>query len=228
MRRWLVSLLLLLATLAAPVAGEDLRGRLQLLEKGGKRPAKGSDVRQAVVFFEPAGGAPARPPASPFVMSTRDKQFVPRVLTIPKGSRVRFPNEDVILHNVFSVSGRNSFDMGLYKKGAGKEHRFEEAGLVRVFCNVHHSMVGYVWVLDTPFMATPDANGNFVLTGLPKGPGRLTVWHEQAEPRTVDVQVPRAEPAMATLEIARPRIPPHLNKSGKSYFGSQRDRYNQP
>lgn len=224
MRRWIV---LLLVLLAVPAAAEDLRGRLQLLEKGGKRPAKGSDVRQAVVFFEPAGSA-VRPPATPFVMSTRNKQFEPRVLTIPKGSLVRFPNEDVILHNVFSVSGRNSFDMGLYKKGAGKEHRFDEAGLVRVFCNVHHSMVGYVWVLNTPFVATPDANGEFVLTGLPKGPGRLTVWHEQAEPRTVDVQVPRADPAMATLEIVRPRIPPHLNKSGKSYFGSQRDRYNQP
>lgn len=224
MRRWTV---LLLVLLAVPAAAEDLRGRLQLLEKGGKRAAKGSDVRQAVVFFEPAGST-VRPPAAPFVMSTRDKQFEPRVLTIPKGSRVRFPNEDVILHNVFSVSGRNSFDMGLYKKGAGKEHRFDEAGLVRVFCNVHHSMVGYVWVLNTPFVATPDANGEFVLTGLPKGPGRLTVWHEQAEPRTVDMQVPRADPAMATLEIVRPRIPPHLNKSGKSYFGSQRDRYNQP
>lgn len=225
MRRWLVFLVFLAAL---PATAEDLRGRLQLLEKGGKRPAKGSDVRQAVVFFEPAGGAVPRPAAAPFVMSTRDKQFVPRVLTIPRGSRVRFPNEDVILHNVFSVSGRNSFDMGLYKKGAGKEHRFDEAGLVRVFCNVHHSMVGYVWVLDTPFVAVPDASGEFVLTGIPKGPGRLTVWHEQAEPRTVDVQVPRAEPLAASLEIVRPRIPPHLNKSGKSYFGSQRDRYNQP
>lgn len=225
MRRRLV---LLLVLLAIPAAAEDLRGRLQLLEKGGKRPARGSDVRQAVVFFEPAGGAAPRPAAAPFVMTTRDKQFVPRVLTVPKGSTVRFPNEDVILHNVFSVSGRNSFDMGLYKKGAGKEHRFDEAGLVRVFCNVHHSMVGYVWVLDTPHVATPEADGSFVLTGLPKGPGRLTVWHEQAEPRTVEVQVPRAEPAMAILEIVRPRIPPHLNKTGKSYFGSQRDRYNQP
>lgn len=228
MRRWLVALLVLLA---APVAAEELRGRLQLLEKGGKRAARGSDVRQAMVFFEPAGTPgkpPVRPASAPFVMTTRDKQFMPRVLTVPKGSRVRFPNEDVILHNVFSVSGRNSFDLGLYKKGAGKEHRFDEAGLVRVFCNVHHSMVGYIWVLDTPFVAVPDAKGEFVLTGLPKGPGRLTVWHEQAEPRTVEVQVPRAEPAMATLEIVRPRIPPHLNKSGKSYFGSQRDRYNQP
>lgn len=221
MRR-LVPVLLLL--LAAPALAEDLRGRLQLVSKGGKGPAKGSDVRQALVWYEPASGAPAQPPKT-FVMTTRDKQFVPRVLTVPRGSRVRFPNEDVILHNVFSVSGKNSFDLGLYRKGAGKEHRFDEPGLVRVFCNVHHSMVGYVLVLDTPYVATPDAAGQFVLAGLPKGPGRLTVWHEQGEPTSMDVQVPRAEPVAARLEIVRPRIPPHLNKAGRSY--STRDRYNE-
>jgi plastocyanin len=220
MRR-LVPILMLL--LAAPAAGEELRGRLQLVGKGGKGPARGSDVRQALVWFEPATPTPAKP--ATFVMTTRDKQFVPRTLTIPVGSRVRFPNEDVILHNVFSVSGGNSFDLGLYRRGAGKEQKFDKPGLVRVFCNVHHSMVGYILVLESPYVATPDAEGRFVLTGLPKGPGRLTVWHEQAEPTSMDVQVPRAEPLAPRLEIVRPRIPPHLNKSGKSY--STRDNYNQ-
>lgn len=218
----LVLVLVLMLLLAAPAAAEELRGRLQLVGKGGKGPARGSDVRQALVWFEPASPSPTKP--ATFVMTTRDKQFVPRTLTIPVGSRVRFPNEDVILHNVFSVSGGNSFDLGLYRRGAGKEQKFDKPGLVRVFCNVHHSMVGYILVLESPYVATPDANGQFVLTGLPKGPGRLTVWHEQAEPTGMDVQVPRAEPLAPRLEIVRPRIPPHLNKSGKSY--STRDSYN--
>ena len=220
MRRWFLILMLLLAV---PGAAEELRGRLQLVGKGGKGAAKGSDVRQALVWFEPASAAPASP--STFVMTTRDKQFVPRTLTIPVGSRVRFPNEDVILHNVFSVSGANSFDLGLYRRGKGKEQKFDQPGLVRVFCNVHHSMVGYILVLQSPFVATPDAEGRFVLTGLPKGPGRLTVWHEQADPASMDVQVPRADLLAPRLEIVRPRIPPHLNKTGKSY--STRDNYNQ-
>lgn len=222
MRRLFAILILLLAL---PAAAEELRGRLQLVGKGGKGPARGSDVRQAFVWFEPtSGAAPARLAAASFSMITRDKQFVPRVLTIPRGSRVRFPNEDVILHNVFSVSGGNAFDLGLSRKGAGKEQKFAEPGVVRVFCNVHHSMVGYILVLDTPYMTAPDANGQFVLTGLPKGPGRLTLWHEQGDPTFVDVQVPRTEPLAARLEILRPRIPPHLNKTGKSY--GKRDEYN--
>ncbi|MFL6291657.1 MAG: hypothetical protein ACJ759_12245 [Thermoanaerobaculia bacterium] len=226
MRRLVLILTLLLAVPGiAPGMAEELRGRIQLVGKGGKGAARGSDVRQALVWFEPASGVPARPPATPFVMTTRDKQFVPRVLTIPVGSRVRFPNEDVILHNVFSVSGGNSFDLGLYRRGAGKEQKFDEPGLVRVFCNVHHSTVGYILVLESSYVATPDAEGRFVLTGLPKGPGRLTVWHEQAEPTSLDIQVPRAELISARVEIVRPRIPPHVNKAGKSY--STRDNYNQ-
>ncbi len=224
----LAVLLALSAVLTGAAAAEDLRGRLVLVAKGGKGLAKGVDVRQALVWYEPAGGVAVKPPAAPFVMTTKDKQFSPRLLTVPKGSRVVFPNQDVILHNVFSVSGGNSFDLGLYKRGPGKEALFKEAGLVRVFCNVHHAMTAYVWVMSTPFLATPGADGGFVLSGLPRGRGRLTVWHDQAEPMTTEVQIPETEPVLPRLEIVRTRVPPHLDKTGKSYFGSQRDRYNQP
>ena len=214
--------------LALPLAAEDLRGRIELLAKGGKGPARGSDLRQAVVYFEPASRQPLRAGAGPFEMATQRKTFVPRVLVIPRGSRVRFPNSDPILHNAFSVSSPNQFDLGLNRQGPGKEKRFEEAGIVRVFCNVHHDMVAYILVLDTPYYVSPNDNGEFALSGLPRGPGKLTVWHEQADPWTVDVELPRklAEPVVARVEIVRPLIPAHMNKLGQSYFRSDRDRYN--
>jgi plastocyanin len=220
-----VVLLALGVLFAAPLPAEDLRGTVVLLARGGKGPAKGSDVRRAVAYFEPAAGGSVRPGGEPFEMVTKNKQFMPRVLPVPKGSRVRFPNQDPILHNVFSVSPENAFDMGLYKKGPGKERRFDHPGLVRIYCNVHHDMVAYVLVLETPFYAFPNAQGEFALTGLPRGRGKLTVWHEQAEPQTAELELPRAEPLLARVEIVRPTLPPHLNKLGQSYFRSQRDRY---
>jgi plastocyanin len=223
-----VLLLALLLALPAGADAEEIRGRVQLLAKGGKGPAKGSDVRQAVVYFEPASPQSSRPSDTPFEMVTKSKAFAPRVLVVPKGSRVRFPNQDPILHNVFSVSSPNQFDLGLYRQGPGKEKRFEEPGLVRVFCNVHHDMVAYVLVLGTSHYVSPNAQGEFVLTGLPRGAGKLTVWHEQADPWTVEID-PSAKapgPVMARVEIVRPLIPAHLNKLGQSYFRSQRDRYN--
>ena len=220
--------LLLLLLLAAPAAAEELRGTVQLLAKGGKGPARGTDVRQAVVYWEPKGGGGARAAAEPLVMTTRQKQFSPRLLVVPRGSRVRFPNEDPILHNAFSVSPGNAFDLGLGRKGPGKEQRFTEPGVVRIFCNVHHDMVAYLLVVDTPYFVSPGADGSFVLSGVPKGAGRLTVWHEQADPWTADLQLPAEKPVVARVEVVRPRVPPHLNKAGQSYFQSGRDRYNQP
>lgn len=211
-----------------PVHAEEIRGRVQLLAKGGKGPARGSDARQAVVYYEPENSVTVQSGGRPFDMVTKKKEFSPRVLVVPKGARVRFPNEDPILHNVFSVSAPNQFDLGLYRKGTGKEKKFDSSGVVRVFCNIHHDMVAYVLVLDTPYHVSPDAKGEFVLSGLPRGKGRLTVWHEQAEPWTVDLELPRKTdaPVLAGVEIVRPLIPAHLNKTGQSYFRSERDRYN--
>ena len=212
--------LALLLLCASPALADDLHGHIQLLAKGGKGPAKGSDVRQAVVYFEPANPSAVKAPEKPFEMVTRHKEFAPRLLVVPRGAKVRFPNEDPILHNVFSVSTPNQFDLGLYQQGPGKEKRFEKPGLVRVYCNVHHDMVAYILVLDTPFHASPDANGELTLLGLPRGPGKLTVWHEQADPWTMSVDLPQKGPLNVGLQIVRPLIPSHLNKTGKSYFRS--------
>ncbi|HTQ79658.1 MAG TPA: hypothetical protein VMM92_06655, partial [Thermoanaerobaculia bacterium] len=127
----------------------------------------------------------------------------------------------------FSVSPGNAFDLGLYKNGPGKEKIFNNPGLVRIYCNVHPGMVAYILVLDTPYFTAPAADGSFALTGLPRGNGKLTVWHEQAEPWAVTVQLPGVGPAplSARIEITRPLVPSHLDKNGKSYFASARDGY---
>ena len=219
-------LCLALFVLAAPSRADELRGKIELLQKGGQAPAKGIDLRQAVISFAPAGREQVRikPPDKPVDMVTKQKEFTPRVIAVTRGTTVRFPNRDPILHNVFSVSGENAFDLGLYRDGPGKTVRFDHAGVVRVYCNVHHGMVAYVLVLDTPYFVSPAADGTFALTGLPKGPGTLTVWHEQIDPWTRTLELPSG-PVLARIEVLRLQLPPHLNKSGESYFRNSRDRY---
>lgn len=230
LRAWLAGVVVGIWLLAGGAAGASaLSGRVELVTGAG-RTDPSADPSLAVVYFEPVPPAAVRPAAAPLEMVTRGKAFEPQVLAVTRGSTVRFPNLDPILHNVFSVSAGNRFDLGLYSKGRGKPWTFGEAGVVRVFCNVHHSMVGYVLVLETPHFTSPDARGNFTLDGLAGEGGTLTVWHPRAEPQTTRLGTTRLTPGgQAPLAVRLPvtleRVPLHLNKFGRDYKRGRRDRY---
>lgn len=201
-----------------PAGAAEFRGRVELLEKGKPSTDKTLAVDATVVVFTPERPVPPPKPVEADMVTVR-KAFLPRILVVPVGSTVRFPNQDPILHNVFSVSGRNSFDLGLLGKGAGSSAIVHEPGIVRVFCNVHHAMFGYIFVVASPYWAKVGTDGTFSIPNVPAGPGKLTVWNERSSPTTQEITLPLAEPATIGIEITMPRIPPHRNKLGRLYKG---------
>lgn len=212
-----VAVAILLLASATPAVAAALHGRIELLENG----APAADLTSAVVWYEPAGGAKA--PARTVDVVTEGKRFLPRVTTVAPGSTVRFPNRDPLKHNVFSVSAGNRFDLGLYGEGEGHAQRFDHPGLVRVYCNVHHAMVAYVLVIETPHVTTPDASGAFALDDLPAGRGRLTIWHERAGTWSEEVDTTSPEPVIAKMTITQTRLPEHLDKHGRPYDDDERN-----
>lgn len=201
--------------LSGPMYAASIEGRLSLTAEG--KPLRSEQAQDAIVYFRPRVPAHVLPAHEIYTMSTLRKQFVPRTLAITVGSKVRFPNDDPILHNAFSLSKDNAFDVGLYGEGEGKTVTFSHVGYVRVYCNVHHSMVGNILVLDTPYFAHPDASGAFRLEGVPAVEGDLVIWHERAAAWHV-VMTPGADkPLDVRLDLTQRRIPPHMNKFGKPY-----------
>ena len=193
----------------------DLTGKVELFASG--QPLRAAEAADAIVYFRSRTPQKLVPPKEPVPMVTRRKQFVPRVLAIAAGTTVRFPNEDPILHNAFSTSPNNAFDTGLYGSGSGADHTFPNPGLVKVYCNVHHSMFGHILVLDTPYFTRPDAQGRFQLTGLPDGEGDLVVFHDRADPWRQRV-LPATTPDVAVrIDLNKRKVPPHMNKFGKPY-----------
>jgi plastocyanin len=193
-----------------------IAGRLSLTEKGNAATDASIDLREGAVWFEPDAGVAAPKPQSA-QMATLKKQFTPQFVVVPVGSTVSFPNQDPILHNVFSVSGKNKFDLGLVGAGKGKSVVFREAGLVRVFCNVHHAMFAHVLAVRTPHFARLDKNGAFRIDGILAGTGQLFYWHSRGEPGSRRVQVPHAAEIKLELPVTVARVPAHKNKLGKSY-----------
>jgi len=185
----------------------------------------GTPAASVVVYAEPAtGAAPARE-SKPVSLSQKNKAFAPRVLGVPVGTAVNFPNDDDIFHNVFSLTPGHAFDLGLYRAGASKSRTFASPGLVRVFCNIHPQMTALIVSVPTPWVTSAGPDGAWRLD-LPPGRYKVTALSERAAPETIDVTVAGATTATpVTLDESAFVAAPHTNKFGKPYPASA---YKQP
>src|ERR1022692_521008 len=120
-------------TPTAVAAAGTVTGKVEIVKNG----SPVSDASNCVVWLEGLHTSKSVPRATHVEMKSQGKKFVPRVVAVEKSSEVDFPNVDPIYHNVFSVSPSNRFDLGLYRSGGSKAKRFDESGVVRVYCNIH-------------------------------------------------------------------------------------------
>jgi hypothetical protein len=130
------------------------------------------------------------------------EKFVPHVLAVTRGSTVEFPNADPFYHNVFSLSGAATFDLGRYPKGQSRTRQMLKPGLVKVFCHIHSHMSASVLVLDHPYFVVPEIDGSFSLPNVPAGRYTIVGWHERVGERTGTIQVQPG--AATTIDLALP------------------------
>ncbi len=212
---FLPALFLVLATGYVRAAPFEISGQVKLLSFG--QTLRATEAVDAVIYFKPKAAVALAPPKTVALMTTERKQFQPGVLPILVGSSVRFPNKDPILHNAFSTAAGNAFDTDLYGQGDGATQIFKSVGIVRVYCNVHHSMVSHILVLNTPYFAKPDSTGRFSIKGVQAGAGELFVWHERAPLYRKPILLAANHIETVQLNLSKRKIPPHLNKFGKPY-----------
>lgn len=203
------------APVAPVVSTSILRGQITLQARSGQTLGV-DEVRDAVLWFTP-NRTLAAPKPGRYTIDTRNKRFSPRTLVLPVGSSVDFPNSDPVIHNVFSLSPGNEFDLGLYGEGESAEAVLAKPGVVMAFCNVHYSMFAALVVVDTPYTAQVGADGRFELRDLPAGGGTLHLWHPRAERWTQSLVLPSPAPMNVSLPIVKTLIPQHTNKTGGSY-----------
>jgi plastocyanin len=207
--------LVLLSTLVAArsAAAGTVRGQVQLLDKGGRRAA---DITDVVVYVD---GVKTRPAPGKGTMTMKGKNFIPRLVVVPVGGRVDFPNEDPIYHNVFSVSGENRFDLDLYKRPKSGSWTFQHPGVARIYCNIHPQMNAVVMVLDNPYYTKTAQDGTFAIADVPAGKYVLRAWHERGGETAQEVTVTAGgnTDVKVTLDASGFKRLPHKNKFGKDY-----------
>ena len=177
--------------------------------------ADGRPVEGAVVLVEPVAAAPRPAAGLKAIMDQRNLMFVPDVLVVQTGTAVDFPNSDQVRHQVYSFSSAKPFQLALY---AGRAHApvvFDHAGLVTLGCNIHDSMVGYIWVTDSPWFGRTGANGTLQLHDLAPGEYLVHIWHarlaESGPQLQARVNVADGAAANANFRLRQPLKAPLMN-----------------
>ncbi|HEX7553839.1 MAG TPA: hypothetical protein VF378_09800 [Geothrix sp.] len=214
---------LLIPTLTLPLFAGGLQGPVQLREKDGRPRAS---LKDCVAILEPVEApVPVAGPSRPVSIRTVGKEFSPRVSLATPGTEVTFPNLDHILHNVFSVTQGNRFDTGQYQPGEAPRVKVASPGLVKLYCNVHHQMNAFLWVVTTPFAQLLDGRTGVSFGQVPAGTYRLRLWHPEAGEKAWIVRIGGGVTLGAwDLDISLPALEPHKNKFGRDYAPPVDDR----
>jgi plastocyanin len=184
---------------------------------------KTENARSAVIWLNPIRGTAASPVApGTFTMMQKNKMFVPRLLVVPVGSSVAFPNADPFFHNVFSLFDGRRFDLGLYEAGSTRSVVFSREGISYIFCNIHSDMSAVVIALATPYYGLADHEGTFHVKDVPDGDYELHIWIEGQAQNSLDQLTRRVHIAGETADLGlirsnHPDQKQHLNKFGQPY-----------
>lgn len=157
------------------------------------------ELANVVVFVKAATTAT---PAVRAVIRQKGEEFLPHVVAVPVGSTVEFPNDDLIFHNVFSLSKAATFDLGRYPRGQSKSRTFTTPGVVKVYCHLHSHMNAVIRVFDHPYFAIPDRQGRFRIDGLTPGQYDVVAWHERVGEVALEAAVTAGR--SATLSFSLP------------------------
>ena len=162
------------------------------------------EVRNAVVWIENPP-ATAAPPAEKVEMDQNGCVFIPRVVVVPAGGTVDFLNSDRLLHNLHATPKLNVSFNRTQPKSRTIPITFDKPEIVRINCDLHSWMVGWVVVAAHPFYAITGADGQFSFDNLPPGQYKLQIWHERLGTVPANVTVGDQQPAKVTVELPERR-----------------------
>jgi len=156
----------------------------------------------ANVFVDLTGSLPNSPaPSAPVVLEQKNCIYTPRVVGARVGGTLRIVSDDALAHNVHSVSLKNPFNFTEQKAGASRDMTLKGPDvMMRIVCDIHSWMVGYVGVETHPFYAVSAADGSFKIANVPPGKQSVRIWHERFGELTKTVNVTAG--GTATVDFA--------------------------
>ena len=192
------SALAMLLTLPANAGNVSGKIRLTNVSTPAANQAAG-EKENVVIWLE--GAHDSKPPETTIKISQRSLQFSPGFAIAVKGQKIEMPNDDDVVHNVYSFTGQNQFNLGLYAKGESRTVVFDQTGIVDVFCSIHHQMHARVFVVPTKYFANGMPGHSFTLADVPPGKYVLKAWHQRSRMMQKTIVVPPSGNVTADINL---------------------------
>jgi len=160
----------------------------------------GGGLSEALVSVAAKGAKPV--PAKPAVLDQKGCEFHPDVLVMSPGE-VKILNSDGVLHNIHTFSTANPpINKAQPKFKKEMVEKLEKPELVKVQCDAHSWMHGWIFVTENPTAVT-DGNGAFKLENVPPGKHKVEVVHPVLGKQTKEVEVKAGQDTKVAFELKK-------------------------
>lgn len=212
------------AWLVAPAAGRAQAGGtitgVVTTRAGGLKPLRvtmdqrvcGNEVPDEAVVVNASGrvanavialvGVKARGAAPAAAIMNEKCRFAPHVQIVRPNATITTSSKDPILHttNAQTDGGKSLFNVAVPVPGISIRKQVTGPGLVRLVCNTHPWMRGYVHVTDD-MAAVSGSDGAFTLSDVPPGTYELRIWHETLKSAAQKVTVVAGQIANVSVDL---------------------------
>lgn len=140
--------------------------------------------------------------ADKVVLDQRECEFQPHVLVVPTRADVEVLNPDGILHNFHLLSTKNPpLNRAMPKFKRVMTVKVVQPEIIKVVCDTHDWMWGWLIVSEHPYVAVTDAQGHFEIKDVPAGSYKVEIWHEKLGVEMKDVSVKPGETVALGLTL---------------------------
>jgi plastocyanin len=129
-------------------------------------------------------------------------RFSPRVQVVRPNATITTSSKDPILHttNAAMDNGKGLWNVAVPVPGIKITKPLAGVGLVRLVCNTHPWMRGYIIVSDE-IAAVSGGDGRFTLQDVPPGTYEMRVWHETLKGAPQKVTVVANQSASVSFQL---------------------------
>jgi len=180
--------------------------------------SKNQGIKNIIVYvYTGRGGSKldaVKPAGNTHTLANENCRFEPHIVIAQTGDKLKVTNPDAVGHNANMNFFENKAENLMIP--AGKDQLVElakpEPAPIPIDCNIHPWMKSYVVVLDHPYAAVSDENGDLTIKGLPAGK-KLTfrIFHEAGAIKEVTIGGKKEEWKRSRFEV---KIEPGMNDLG--------------